>query len=65
MARCEQLIDDIYTESILKCHVCKRSATKLMVGIYSAARYFYEDGWRARKRVYCPQCAERKLKRRD
>lgn len=57
-----QLYDFVMTETTITCDFCKKSETIDEDGA-EAIDAWYHDGWRGRRRCYCPECAKKKLKR--
>lgn len=56
-----QLYDFIITESTIICDLCKKTDT-IDTDSDEAIDYWYNEGWRGRKKCYCPECAIKKLK---
>ncbi len=60
-----QLHEAILTSHDISCDNCKKTESAFNIDDFDACDVFYENGWRMRSKVYCPDCAKKKLKRLD
>lgn len=57
-----QLMEHILNVASITCDFCNERKRMECMESDEAMDVWYEDGWRARKKCYCPKCAKKKLK---